>query len=141
MRAFLLNKTIKDVVSRLKITNRRLVLIDKSNFPEKTIIGGEKKYFENFFWQLLVKAEASYGENCPNKIILISGRVNNKGKITLNITDGARLQRPAILREKSLRNELADSIFLIKNKFSGKLTIITNHKFGKTVSCLFPTCH
>lgn len=149
MKKFLVKEAIDEVLHLIKIKQDTFIYSIKIDLPESIVLDGNKIIFQGLLFKLIEKAKQAYfSHNFPNKIILITAKVEGSRMISFSVTHGGkglsflektmRKQNFFIFREKSSNFDFAQIYQVVKKEFKGKVMLISRKQKGSTFKCYFP---
>lgn len=117
MNTFLLQEAVLEVLTKLKLENQSLVLLNKTNSLAEVVVLGQASLFRKLLYRLIKKSVQAYHKECINKIVLISAQLVKQQQISVFITGACKVKRPLALREgKSSLNNKSIKLLLPSNQ-------------------------
>lgn len=149
MKVFFVKKSIDEIISLAKSSQRDFIYSVKIDLPEEVQVVGNKTIFQGLLLKILKSATKNYfNENSQNKIILITSKIENPKTISFSATSGGKglaflartigKESSVIFREKNSGCNIYQINKTIKKEFKGHLEIISRKNKGSTFKCYFP---
>lgn len=145
-----LNQSIKEVIKLSSLIEKCFVYSCKIDLPKELEILGNKTIFQGLIFSLINQGKKAYSnlDDLPNKIILLTCKLENEKEFSFSITYGGRglslLSRKIIqqsilaLGDSSKESDIQKINKRIKKEFNGYLKIFSKKNMGTTIKCFFP---
>ncbi len=142
------NQKIREVITLSSLIKKGFIYSCKIDVPKELEIIGNEAIFQGLIFSLIKQAKKAYPKKIPNKIILLTSKLESEKELSLSITDGGSgisflskkllQQSILILGDGSKESDLQKINKEIKKEFGGYLKIFSKKNRGTTVKCFFP---
>lgn len=142
------NQTIREAMTLSSLVEKSFIYSYKIDLPKELEIIGNRVVFQELLFCLINQAKKAYSNNFPNKIILLTSKLESEKELSLSVTDGgnglsffskkAIQQSVLTLGDGSKESDIQKINKKIKKDFGGYLKLFSKKNRGTTIKCFFP---
>ncbi len=142
---FLLKQTIEEIISANSSKDQGFIYSAKIDLPKELKLIGCRAIFQRLLIDLINNAKQAYETNLPNKVVLITAKLENEREFSLSVSDGGKgisLFRKKLIKYggmifKDHNSTIYEINQLAKKEFKTKLKIISQTNKGTTIKYSF----